>query len=91
MHLHGIVRTATLTENPPGSDTIEMVLTLQGVGPGQPRTIVVPFDLLLQDPTLEPEAIAGHAFQAEAIEAGPTRWVVTEIAFASRRVLRSES
>ncbi|MBX6314255.1 MAG: hypothetical protein IRY99_15285 [Isosphaeraceae bacterium] len=88
MHLHGIVQTAELEENPPGSDRIEMVLRVQGVGPGQPRRLVIPFEMLLEDPSLEPETIAGHAFQAEVTEAEPRRWVVTAITFAARRVLR---
>jgi hypothetical protein len=89
MRMRGIVQTAALEENPPGSDTIEMTLRVQGVGPGQPRTIIIPFDLLLQDESLDPEAVAGHGFEAEVVEAAPKRWVVVEIAFAERRVLRS--
>ena len=69
---------------------VEMHLRLQGVGPGQPRRVVVPFELLLRDPSLEPETIAGKAFQAEVVEAAPGRWVVADIAFGERRVLRSE-
>ena len=90
MHLHGIVREAALEEFPPGSDRVEMVLKVQGVGAGQPRRIVIPFELLLRDPDLEPEAVAGHAFQAEVAEAETGRWLVAEITFASRRVLRPE-
>jgi hypothetical protein len=90
MHLHGIVMSATLAENPPGSDRIEMVLRVQGVGPGQPRSVVVPFEVLLNDPTLEPDLVAGHAFQAEVTEEAKHRWVVTKIEFAANRVLRGE-
>jgi hypothetical protein len=43
MHLRGIVQAADLEENPPGSDRIELVLRVQGVGPGQPRRIVIPY------------------------------------------------
>jgi hypothetical protein len=89
MFIRGIVQTAGLAENPPGSDVIEMVLKVQGVGPGQPRTIVVPLDLLVADPTLDPESVAGHGFEAEVVEAEPKRWVVESITFAGRRVLRS--
>ena len=88
MHMHGIVRTALLDEFPPGSDRVEMVLTVQGVGAGQPRRIVVPYELLLQDPGLEPEAVAGHAFEATVTEGGAGRWLVTTIAVASHRILR---
>jgi hypothetical protein len=88
MNLHGIVMSATLEENPPGSDRIEMILRVQGVGAGQPRRVVVPFEILLNDSSLEPETIAGRAFQAEVVEGPDRRWVVTEIAVAENRVLR---
>jgi len=88
MRLHGIVQSAHLEENPPGSDTIEMVLRVQGVGPGHPRAIVLPFERLLQDPTLDPETVQGHAFEAEVDRVGGARWVVAEIQFAERRILR---
>ena len=50
MQIRGIVQRAGLEENPPGSDRIEMILWGQGVGPDKPRRIVVPYELLLQDP-----------------------------------------
>jgi hypothetical protein len=89
MQIRGIVRTATLEENPPGSDQIEMVLRVQGVGAGQPRLLVVPYALLLANPELDPEIIQGKGFQAEVAQDESGRWVVTEIAFASGRVLRA--
>ncbi len=89
MRLRGVVRTADLQEDPPGSDQIEMALRLQGVGPGQPRLIVIPFTILLQHETLEPESIAGRGFEAEVTEDDRGRWVVSEIAFANR-VLRQK-
>lgn len=88
MRLRGIVQTATLQENPPGSEAIELVLRLQGVGPGQPRSVIVPFQLLLDDPSLDPEAAAGHGFEAEVEQAPDGRWIVASISLAQRRVLR---
>jgi len=88
MQIRGIVRTATLEENPPGSDRIELILRVQGVGAGQPRTLVVPYELLLADPDLDPDAVPGKRFEAEAHEAEPGRWVVGEIAFAMGQFLR---
>jgi len=88
MHIRGIVRTATLEENPPGSDRVEMVLRVQGVGPGQPRTLIVPYELLLADSDLDADAVQGKGFEAEADETDPGRWVVGEISFATGRVLR---
>jgi hypothetical protein len=88
MRIRGIVRTATLEENPPGSDRIEMILRVQGVGPGQPRTLVVPYEVLLADPELDPDAVQGKRFEAEADEDDQGRWVVVEIALATGQFLR---
>lgn len=88
MRIRGIVRAATLEENPPGSDHIDMILGVQGVGPGQPRTLVVPYELLLADPDIDADAVQGKRFEAEADEAEPGRWVVGEIAFATGSILR---
>jgi hypothetical protein len=89
MQLRGIVQTAELREEAPGSDRIEMVLWVQGVGPNKPRHIIVPFELLLSDATLDTDLVRGHGFQAEVEEEIPGRWVVKEIGFATGRVLRS--
>jgi hypothetical protein len=88
MRIRGIVRTATLEENPPGSDQIEMVLRVQGVGPDQPRTFIVPYALLLADPDIDPEMVPGKRFEAEVDQPEPGRWVVAEIAFAAGQFLR---
>src|SRR5271169_4297207 len=69
MRIHGIVRIATLEENPPGSDRIEMHIRVQGVRPDQPRLLVVPYELLLGDQTLEPDQVQGKGFDAEVSEA----------------------
>jgi hypothetical protein len=90
MHLRGIVQNGTLVENPPGSDMIELLLKVQGVGPGQPRTIAIPYELLLQDEDLDPDAIAGRGFEADVEADSAGRWVVTTIAFASRVLRRPE-
>ena len=47
-------------------------------------------DLLIAQPEIDPETIAGHAFDAEVRQEGPKRWVVESISFAARRVLRPE-
>jgi hypothetical protein len=87
MTLHGIIQNATLEETPPGSGNLEIILKVQGVGPGQPRTLVIPYALLLQDESLDPDAIRGHAFEADAEPGVDRRWTVSRIALASR-VLR---
>lgn len=87
--IRGIVMSADLVENPPGSESIEMHLRLQGVGPMAPRRIIIPFALLLADETLEPDSVAAHAFEADIEEVEPKRWVVSRISFAARGILRS--
>jgi hypothetical protein len=87
MRIHGVVRTAELQEHPPGSDRVEMVLRVQGVGPQQPRTLVIPFAMLVDDPSLDPDAVAGRGFEAEVSLDDEDRWVIGQINFASR-VLR---
>ncbi len=90
MHLKGIIQSAVLEEEPPESGNIQMVVRVQGVGPGQPRRLIVPYDLLLQDEDLEPDAVTGRAFEAEAETDSSQRWVVTTIAFAGRVLRRSD-
>jgi hypothetical protein len=87
MHLRGIIQSATLEEVPPESGNIEMVLKVQGVGPGQPRKVVIPYALLLQEESLDPDVIQGRAFEAEVDQDSDRRWLITRIAFAAR-VLR---
>ena len=87
MQIRGIVRAATLEENPPGTDQIEMVLRVQGVRPGQPRVLVVPYELLLGDESLDPDQVQGKGFEAIAQESGG-RWVVSWIALATGRASR---
>jgi hypothetical protein len=90
MRIHGIVRIATLVEEPPGTDRIEMQIRVQGVRPDQPRLLVVPYELLLGDLTLEPDQVQGKGFDAEVSQNEAGRWIVAEIAFATGRVLRAE-
>jgi hypothetical protein len=90
MHLRGLIQSAVLEESPPESGNIEMVVRVQGVGPSQPRRLIVPYGLLLQDETLEPDAVVGRAFDAEIEQDDQERWVVSTIAFASRVLRRPE-
>jgi hypothetical protein len=84
MLLHGIIQTATLVEVPPESGHLEILLRVQGVGRDQPRTLVIPYALLLQDESLDPDAIQGRAFEAEVAPDPERRWLVSRIAFAAR-------
>lgn len=89
MRIRGIVRTASLEENPPASDRIEMVLRVQGVRPDQPRLLVVPYEFLLRDESLDPDVVQGKGFEAEVAQDESGRWVVSQIATAAGRVLRA--
>ena len=88
MRIRGIARTANLEECPPGSERIEMILRVQGVRPDQPRLLVIPYELLLHDQSLDPEHVQGHGFDAEVALDEAGRWIVSEIEFATGRVLR---
>lgn len=90
MQLRGIVQSAELAEETPGGDRVEMVVWVQGVGPGQPRRIVLPHEMLIADESLDPEAIRGRGFAAEVVEEAPRRWVARSMALAPRSVLRPE-
>jgi hypothetical protein len=84
MLLHGIIQRATLEETPTESGNLEIILKVQGVGPAQPRTLVIPYALLLADESLDADAMGGRAFEAEVELDDSARWCVTRIAFASR-------
>lgn len=84
MVLKGFIREAELQEHPIGSESIEMILKVQGVGPGQPRALVVPLALLLQRPELEPDEIKGRSFAAEVEPDAEGRWVVLDLTLAGR-------
>jgi hypothetical protein len=90
MRLHGLIRSAELQENPPGSDQIEMIVQVQGVGPGQPRRLVIPYSTLLEDPSLDPDQVTGRGFEAEVAQDDEGRWIVRQIAFASKVLRPSE-
>jgi hypothetical protein len=88
MRIRGIVRTAALQENSPETDRIEMVVHVQGVRPDQPRVLVIPYELLLGDETLDPDQVQGKGFEAEVDLDDDGRCTVSAIAFATGRVLR---
>ena len=90
MQIRGVVRTAELQEHPPGSDRIEMALSVQGVGPSQPRKLVVPYEFLVREQGLEPENVVGRGFLAEVGQDEEGRWVIREWSLAPRTVLRHE-
>ena len=91
MRIRGVVRTAELQEHPAWSDRIEMTLSVQGVGPSQPRTLVIPYEFLVREEGLEPESVLGRGFLAEVRQDEEGRWVIQEWTMAPRPVLRPEA
>lgn len=89
MTLKGMVRDSELRERPVGSDFVELAIKVQGVGPDQPRTLIVPFEMLLENPELGPDEVKGRSFAAEAELDEEGRWVVTALTLAGRK-LREE-
>ncbi|MGE3820081.1 MAG: hypothetical protein AB7I30_11705 [Isosphaeraceae bacterium] len=89
MVLKGFIREALLQEHPEGSESVEMILKVQGVGPNQPRVVIVPFPLLLDQPELEPETVKGRSFAAEVEPDDEGRWIVQALNLAGR-ALRDE-
>jgi hypothetical protein len=87
MQIRGVVRVAELQEHPPGSERIELVLSVQGVSPGQPRRLIVPYEYLLRETSLAPEDVQGRGFAAVVHQDEAGRWLVDELAFAAK-VLR---
>lgn len=87
MTIRGIVQFAELCEQPAGSGRIEMILQAQGVGRDQPRRLIVPFEMLLADPSLEPESMVGKGFEAEITQDPGQRWVVGRLGLAARDLL----
>ncbi len=87
MQIRGFIRAATLQEVEPGGDQVELSLSLQGVGRDQPRKVVVPFELLVADATIDPDDLAGRGFAADVEQDTTGRWIVAQLELAAR-VLR---
>lgn len=86
--LRGIVRTAELIEEPAGSDRFMLLIEAQGVGPGQPRKLTIPHELLMTETWIDPDQVIGHGFEATVEQQSDGRWFVVSLSIAARRVLR---
>ncbi len=87
MLIRGIIQSAELAEDPPDSGRIEMIIRVQGVGRDQPRRLVIPLEVLLDQPSLDPDSMHGRSFEAD-VEQDPTqRWVVRRIHVAIKDIL----
>lgn len=88
MTLKGFIQTAELVEDPSGDDRVMMLLRLQGVSPGQPRRLLLPFELLLAHEELDVDQMAGRAFRAECQPDANGNGIATTIEVGPARVLR---
>ena len=88
MTLRGLIRSAELHQDPADENRVHLIAAVQGVGPGQPRKILIPFEILVAQEDLDPDTMAGRAFRAEvgAIENG--LGIVLGIEVGPGRVLR---
>lgn len=87
MLIRGIIQSAEYSEDPPDSGRIEMVVRVQGVGRDQPRRLVIPMEILLENQELEPDSVRGRGFEAD-VEPDPDRkWVVTRLNMAGKDML----
>ncbi|MCY2934099.1 MAG: hypothetical protein NT172_08040 [Planctomycetota bacterium] len=89
MTLKGFIQSAELVEDSSGPDRVMMIVRVQGVGPGQPRKILVPFEILVEQDELDAETMAGRAFRAECTGVENAMGLVNAIEVGPARVLRN--
>jgi hypothetical protein len=89
MTLKGFIQSAELVEDTSGADRVMMIVRVQGVGPGQPRKILIPFEILIVQDDLEAETMGGRAFRAECSGVENAMGMVTAIEVGPSRVLRN--
>jgi hypothetical protein len=87
MRIHGIIQSAEYSEDPPDSGQIEMVIRVQGVGRDQPRRLVIPMEILLENQELEPDSVRGRSFEADVEQDANRKWVVTRLGMAVKDML----
>jgi hypothetical protein len=87
MLIRGIIQSAEYSEDPPDSGQIEMLIRVQGVGRDQPRRLVIPLALLLENQSLEPDSVRGRSFEADVEQDKNRKWVVTRLGIADKDVL----
>ena len=88
MTIKGFIQSAELVQDPADEDRVMMVARVQGVGAGQPRKILIPFEILVAQDDLEPETMAGRAFNAVYEQIDQAAAIVTAIEVRPGRVLR---
>ncbi len=88
MTIRGFIRSAELLQDPSSEDRVHLVAAVQGVGPGQPRKILIPFEILVAQDDLDPDLLAGRAFRAEIANVENGTGIVAAIKVGPGRILR---
>lgn len=88
MTIKGFIQSAELVEDLNGPDRVMMLLKVQGVGPGQPRKLLIPFEILVAQDELDPDRLAGCAFRAAYENVSQATALIEAIEVGAGRVLR---
>jgi hypothetical protein len=88
MMIKGFIQSAELVEDTSDADRVMMVARVQGVGAGQPRKILIPFEILVAQDDLDPDTMAGRAFLGTYEEVIQAMALIQTIEVGPSRVLR---
>jgi len=88
MTIRGFIRSAELLQDPASEDRVNLLAAVQGVGPGQPRKILIPFEILVAQDDLDPDQLAGRAFRAEILCVENGMGIIAAIEVGPGRILR---
>jgi len=88
MTIRGFIRSAELLQDPASEDRVNLLAAVQGVGPGQPRKILIPFEILVAQDDLDPDQLAGRAFRAEILCVENGTGIIAAIEVGPGRILR---
>jgi len=86
--IKGFIQSAELLQDPASDDRVMMVARVQGVGPGQPRKILIPFEILIAQEDLDPETMAGRAFMGSYEQVIEATALINYIEVGPARILR---
>lgn len=88
MTIRGFIRSAELLQDPGSEERVHLAAAVQGVAPGQPRKILIPFEILIAHDEIDPDTIAGRAFRAEIASVENGLGIVAAIEVGPGRILR---
>ncbi|MFM7593907.1 MAG: hypothetical protein ACKO85_19135 [Isosphaeraceae bacterium] len=88
MTIKGFIQSADLLQDPASEDRVMMIARVQGVGPGQPRKILIPFEILVAQEDLDPNTMAGRTFLGSYDQVIEGTALITYLEVGPGRVLR---